>query len=67
MFGKNVELLLLHALPLDGSMWADQLDLLPGETYAPTLYGFGDRVEDWAAEALRLPKRKLVEITVRLL
>lgn len=52
----NLELLLLHALPLDGSMWASQLDLLPGATYAPTLYGFGDRVEDWAAEALSLPK-----------
>ncbi|MDR6903848.1 alpha/beta hydrolase [Rhizobium miluonense] len=49
------ELLLLHALPLDGSMWAAQLDLLPKATYAPTLYGLGDRVEDWAAEALRLP------------
>jgi len=56
MCRKNLELLLLHALPLDGSMWAAQLDLLPGVTYAPTLYGFGDRVEDWAAEALKLPK-----------
>ncbi|WP_090298788.1 alpha/beta fold hydrolase [Ensifer sp. YR511] len=52
----NLELLLLHALPLDGSMWASQLDLLPGATYAPTLYGLGDRVEDWAAEVLQLPK-----------
>lgn len=52
----SLELLLLHALPLDGSMWASQLDLLPGATYAPTLYGFGERVEDWAAGALRLPK-----------
>lgn len=52
----NLELLLLHALPLDGSMWSSQLDLLPGATYAPTLYSFGDRVEDWAAEALKLPR-----------
>lgn len=52
----NLELLLLHALPLDGSMWASQLDLLPGATYAPTLYKFGERVEDWAANALRLPE-----------
>jgi pimeloyl-ACP methyl ester carboxylesterase len=51
----NPELLLLHALPLDGSMWAAQLDLRPMATYAPTLYGLGNRVEDWAAEALRLP------------
>ena len=49
------ELLLLHALPLDGSMWAAQLKLLPGATYAPTLYGFGDCVQDWAAEGLKLP------------
>lgn len=34
-------------------MWAAQLDLLPGATYAPTLYSYGDRVEDWAAEALK--------------
>jgi pimeloyl-ACP methyl ester carboxylesterase len=37
-------------------MWVDQLDLLPGATYAPRLYGFGDRVEDWAAAALRLSR-----------
>jgi len=37
-------------------MWAAQLDLLPGATYAPTLYGLGDRVEDFAAEALKLPR-----------
>ncbi|OJF92878.1 hypothetical protein [Pararhizobium antarcticum] len=45
-------LLLLHALPLDGSMWAAQRNLLPGATSAPTLYGFGSSVEDWAAKAL---------------
>ena len=46
-------LLLLHALPLDGSMWAEQRDLLPGATSVPTLYGFGDRIEDWAKQALK--------------
>lgn len=45
-------LLLLHALPLSGSMWEGQLGLLPGATSAPTLYGFGDRIEDWAKRAL---------------
>jgi pimeloyl-ACP methyl ester carboxylesterase len=50
------ELLLLHALPLDGSMWAGQMELLPGSTYAPTLYALGDSVEEWAAEALKLVK-----------
>jgi pimeloyl-ACP methyl ester carboxylesterase len=47
-----VELVFLHALPLDGSMWRGQMDLLPGRTHAPTLYGFGDQIEDWASEAL---------------
>lgn len=50
------ELLLLHALPLDGSMWSAQMELLPGRTYAPTLYPLGDRIETWAAEVLRLVK-----------
>ena len=50
------ELLFLHALPLDGSMWAAQMELLPGSTYAPTLYPLGDSVEEWAAEALKLVK-----------
>ncbi|MCF3641691.1 alpha/beta hydrolase [Rhizobium sp. TRM95111] len=49
----RAELLLLHALPLDGSMWAGQMGLLPGATHAPTLYGFGDRIEDWAVRALK--------------
>lgn len=48
------ELIFLHALPLDGSMWASQMDLLPGHAHAPTLYGFVDTVEEWAAAALRL-------------
>ncbi|MFM0247547.1 alpha/beta fold hydrolase [Paraburkholderia sediminicola] len=53
---EKLELLLLHALPLDGSMWAGQMALLPGATYAPTLYPLGDSIETWAAEALRLVK-----------
>jgi pimeloyl-ACP methyl ester carboxylesterase len=52
----ELELLLLHALPLDGSMWAGQQHLLPGSTYAPTLYPFGDSIEAWAAAALKLAK-----------
>lgn len=54
--GKGLELLLLHALPLDGSMWAGQVELLPGSTYAPTLYPLGHSVEEWATEALKLVK-----------
>src|ERR1700754_512773 len=50
------ELLLLHALPLDGSRWAGQRQLLPGSTYAPTLYPLGDSIEAWAAAVLKLAK-----------
>jgi pimeloyl-ACP methyl ester carboxylesterase len=53
-----MELLLLHALPLDGTMWAGQMELLPGATYAPTLYSFGDRIECWAEKALALTTAK---------
>lgn len=53
-----MELLLLHALPLDGTMWAGQMELLPGATYAPTLYSFGDRIESWAEKALALTTAK---------
>jgi pimeloyl-ACP methyl ester carboxylesterase len=53
---QKLELLFLHALPLDGSMWAGQMQLLPGSTYAPTLYPLGDSIEAWAAEVLKLAK-----------
>jgi len=54
--GSKLELLFLHALPLDGSMWAEQAQLLPEATYAPTLYSLGDRMETWAHAALKLTK-----------
>jgi pimeloyl-ACP methyl ester carboxylesterase len=50
----------LHALPLDGSMWRNQLDLFPAATYAPTLYHCGPSIQDWAAEALNLVKEEKV-------
>jgi pimeloyl-ACP methyl ester carboxylesterase len=53
---EKLELLFLHALPLDGSMWNGQKELLPGSTYAPTLYPLGDSIEAWAAAALKLVK-----------
>jgi pimeloyl-ACP methyl ester carboxylesterase len=52
----GVKLLLLHALPFDNSMWARQLDLLPGATLTPDLYSFGDSIEAWAARCLQLAK-----------
>jgi len=45
---------LLHALPLDGSMWPDEVRGLAPDVVAPTLYGLGDSVEDWARGVLDL-------------
>ena len=53
---EKLELLLLHALPFDGSMWSRQKELLPGSTHAPDLYALGNSVEEWAAEALKAAK-----------
>lgn len=47
-------LLFLHARPLDGSMWAARVDLLPGAAWAATLYGLGDTIGAWALRALQL-------------
>jgi len=52
MTSDRPTLLLLHALPLDASMWVNQMDLLPADTIAPSLYRFGDRIETWAASVL---------------
>ena len=35
-------------------MWAEQMALLSGVVHAPTLYSFGDRLQDWAKAALKL-------------
>jgi pimeloyl-ACP methyl ester carboxylesterase len=35
-------------------MWDAHLDLFPGRTIAPTLYGFGPSLEDWAHGVLDL-------------
>ncbi len=43
---------LLHALPFDGSMWDPVRDRLGLESLAPTLYRFGDDLEEWAAGVL---------------
>jgi len=52
----GLELLFLHALPLDGAMWAAQARLLQGSNRAPTLYRFGNSIEAWAAGALSVTK-----------
>ena len=50
----DLALLLLHALPLDGRMWSKQMDIAPGRTFAPDLYKFGNRIQDWAASCIEL-------------
>lgn len=49
----DLGLLLLHALPLDGSMWESFRDILPSSTFAPTLYDLGNSIEEWAEAALQ--------------
>jgi pimeloyl-ACP methyl ester carboxylesterase len=53
---QELELLFLHALPLDGSMWTAQKQALPVPTYTPTLYPFGESIEAWATAALNMAK-----------
>jgi pimeloyl-ACP methyl ester carboxylesterase len=48
-----VKVLLLHAWPLDESMWAPQLEPIREaglEPVAPRLYGRGGSIDDWAAQ-----------------
>lgn len=48
-----MELVLLHALPFDGSMWDRQRDLLPITSHAPTLYDLGNTLPEWATAVLQ--------------
>lgn len=47
-----MRLVLLHALPFDGTMWHHQRNLLPGRTHAPNLYDLGNTITDWASAVL---------------
>jgi pimeloyl-ACP methyl ester carboxylesterase len=49
-----VNLVLLHALPLDRSMWTNETYLEFDCVIAPTLYGLGDSLEEWASAVLDL-------------
>jgi pimeloyl-ACP methyl ester carboxylesterase len=49
-----VTLVLLHPLPLDGSIWAHQTRALAERTIAPTLYDLGTSIEEWAAGVVDL-------------
>jgi pimeloyl-ACP methyl ester carboxylesterase len=43
-----VTLVLLHPLPLDGSIWAAETRALAPRSIAPTLYDLGGSLEEWA-------------------
>lgn len=47
-----MKLLLLHPLPLDGSIFSDDLRSLVDDCVAPTLYSQGDDLAAWALAAL---------------
>lgn len=49
-----MKLLLLHPLPLDGSIFPEELHSLADDVVAPTLYAAGDNLVDWAEAALDL-------------
>jgi len=51
---RDLKLVLLHPLPLDGSIWPRALWGLADDVVAPTLYSVGDSLPDWAAAALEL-------------
>ncbi|GAB5388597.1 MAG: alpha/beta hydrolase [Alphaproteobacteria bacterium] len=48
---NRLGVLYLHALPLDETMWVEQMDLHPN-TYAPNLYALGSGIEEWAKAAM---------------
>ena len=49
-----MRLVLLHALPLDGTMWTGATEFPVDATIAPTLYPLGASLEEWAAGVLDL-------------
>lgn len=49
---RQLELVLLHALPFDESMWTEQQGILPGRTHTPTMYDLGETLPQWASKIL---------------
>lgn len=45
---------MLHALPLDGTMWRSVVNGFGHDVVAPDLYQLGDTLEEWAAGVLHL-------------
>ncbi len=44
----------LHALPFGGQMWHAEVDRETQPAFAPTLYGFGETLQEWAKGVLDL-------------
>jgi len=57
-----VTLVLLHPLPLDGSVWDEELWSLDEQTVAPHLYDLGPSIEDWASGVLDLCDDDLIVV-----
>ena len=47
-----MRLVLLHALPLDGTMWVNEMRPRLYPAIAPALYNLGESLEDWAVGVL---------------
>ena len=47
-----MKVVLLHALPFDGSMWDDTIGVLAAEAVAPNLFDLGESIEEWASAVL---------------
>ena len=47
-----MQLVFLHAFPLNGAMWKEQESLSAGRILCPDLYQLGSSLEDWAASVL---------------
>ena len=58
-----MNVVLLHALPLDSLMWEPQYEALAGhEVIAPDLYGFGSSMDDWASAVVGLVEGDFVVV-----
>jgi pimeloyl-ACP methyl ester carboxylesterase len=58
-----MKIALLHALPFDERLWEPQLPALTGhEVHAPTLYGLGSSMDEWALGVLQQVPGKLVAV-----
>lgn len=59
-----MQLVFLHAFPLNGAMWHRQESIAPGRTICPNLYRLGTSLEDWAAAVLDLVDTKAPIIAI---